>query len=366
MSHSANHSNETSTEASDLTLRLLVNGNIQVPAGPGLSSLQDDLHRALTFENQSWRRKVERGLPVGDVDRYRHAYHKNSDESWSVSRGAWKILVDIAKKHGVALEWVSQVIQAQDRMASFEFHASLRPYQHAAVRALLKARSGVIVIPTGGGKTMVAMGIAHALQTRTLFIVHTRELLKQTVNTAREVLGVEAGVIGSGEWRIAPFTVGLIQTLARRELNDIVKEFGLVIVDEAHHAPAQSYCQVLPSFLARHRVAMTATPYRKDGLHELLWLQFGDIVYRIGKRDLEQHGRLLTPVIYPVTTEFSYVYDNDFTPMITALTHNEERHKRTIETIVDSHRPGGCSLVLTERVGHASRLHQGLVDIFLH
>ncbi|TNE46809.1 MAG: DEAD/DEAH box helicase [Deltaproteobacteria bacterium] len=351
-----------SSLSDELSLHLLVDGNIQIPAGPGLEALKDSLHRALTFENNAWRRKMENGLPVDDVERYRHAYTVNKDKSWSVARGAWKILTDIAKAQQVTLHWDSQATQATERQAEYTFDATLRPYQQGAVQALLRARSGVIVIPTGGGKTMVAMGIAHALQTQTLFVVHTRELLKQTAASIERILGVEPGIIGGGEWRPAPFTVALIQTLARRDLTELSDMFGLVIVDEAHHAPAQSYCQVLPSFLARYRVALTATPYRKDGLHELLWLQFGEIVYRIGKRDLEQHGRLLSPRIFPITTEFNYIYDNDFTPMISALTSNSERHKLVVETIVDTHRPGGCSLVVTERVKHAQSLYQSLRD----
>lgn len=344
------------------TLHLMVDGHIRIPPEPGLSVIQESLHQALTFEDQSWRRKSEQGLPIDDIPRYRHAYEKQADGSWFVARGAWRILSDIAKRHQVKLLWTSHAIQAEERPAQFTFHGALRPYQQAAVEALLRAKSGVIVIPTGGGKTMVAMGIAHTLQTRTLFIVHTRELLKQTIETARRLLGVEPGIFGSGEWKMSPFTVGLIQTLARRDLSDIAEEFGLVIIDEAHHAPAQSYCQVLPAFLARYRVALTATPYRKDGLHELLWLQFGDIVYRIGKRDLEQHGRLLSPRIFPITTEYQYVYDNDFTQMITDMTHNTERQKLIIDTIVQTHRPYGCSLILTERVHHATQIYQSLLS----
>ncbi len=216
------------------------------------------------------------------------------------------------------------------------------------------------MVPTGGGKTVIAFGLAAALQTETLFIVHTRELLRQTVESAKKFLGVEPGIIGAGKWSPAPFTVALIQTLARRDLEEISDRFGLVIVDEAHHAPAQSYFDVLPNFPARHRVALTATPYRKDGMHHMLWLQFGEIVYRIHKHDLEEHGNLLTPTFFPIKTKFTYDYKDDFPAMISALCRNPARQRLVLETIVNTHRPGGCSLVLTERVEHCKKLTAAL------
>jgi superfamily II DNA or RNA helicase len=345
-----------------LSIYLKVDGEIEIPPGDALERIHQPLHNALTFENMQWRRKVARGLSADDIPRYRSAYYKLEDGSWRVARGAWRIIRDIAQQHKIELMWESRVIHASERQAEFNFSAELRPYQKSAVEALLRAKSGVIVIPTGGGKTMVALAVAAALKTRTLFIVHTRELLQQICQSAQSILGVKAGILGAGNWRPAPFTAALIQTLARRDLSDLRNEFGLIVVDEAHHAPAQSYCQILPSFPARHRIALTATPYRKDGLHELLWLQFGEIVYSIGKRDLEQHGRLMSPEFYAISTEFKYVYDDDFTQMINALCRNRERHRLVIETIAKTHRTGGCSLVLTERIEHATRLYQALCE----
>jgi superfamily II DNA or RNA helicase len=345
-----------------LSLHAIIDSEIKIEPSPALDLFVKPLLKALTFENIAWKRKQERGVYTGDEPRYRHAYTKDEDGTLHLARGAWRQLAEQARQHDVHIEWDPRTIKAEDTPAEYNFGATLRPYQEAAINAAIASRGGVIVIPTGGGKTMVAFGLAAALQTSTLFIVHTRELLQQTKNAAEAILGVEVGTIGSGVWDPKPFTVALVQTLARRDLDAIKHQFGLLIVDEAHHAPSQTYCQLLPQFPARYRVALTATPYRKDGMHELLWLQFGDVVYRLDKRDLEEHGRLMSPTIHPVTTQFFYEFQDDFVTMISALCNNARRHSLVVDTIIETHRPGGCSLVLTERVEHAKALYKSLEE----
>ena len=343
----------------EVTLEVSVAGQIKVPLGPALERFYRPLTQRLTFENSQWKKKQERGHFTGDTPRYRYGYEKK-DNHLHIVRGAWRLLQEYARNAGVRLIWDPQTVTAEEKPAEYKFEATLRPYQEAAVNAALRARGGVVVIPTGGGKTVVALGLAAALQTQTLFIVHTRELLRQTMKSAERFLGIKAGQIGGGKWKPEAFTVALIQTLARRDLTEIQKEFGLVIIDEAHHAPANTYNEVLTQLPARYRIALTATPFRKDGMHNLLWLQFGDIVYRIKKRDLEHYGRILTPTIHPITTNFFYDFQDDFTKMITALCEDHFRQRLVLDVIVQSHRKGGCSLVLTERIDHATSLFDAI------
>ncbi len=347
-------------KTASLPYTVYVDGEIELPSDPALGRIYDDLTQRLTFSNPTWKKKMARGLAVHDTPRQRKAYHRLDSGNLRIARGAWRLLRDIAQTHNIEIQWEAHTIRAEDRPAELHCNATLRPYQEAAVQAALKHRAGVIVVPTGGGKTVIAMALAAALQTQTLFIVHTRELLRQTIESAERFLGIEAGVIGAGHFKPAPFTVALVQTLTRRELDEVADQFGLIIVDEAHHAPAQSYCELLPAFPARFRIALTATPYRKDGMQELLWMHFGDIIYQVQKTDLEEHGRLLIPAFYPIKTAFFYEYNDDFPAMITSLCRDSARHKLIIDTIEQTHRPGGCSLVLTERIDHARDLYASL------
>ena len=148
----------------------------------------------------------------------------------------------------------------------------LRPYQVEAVdgaRAELRrgAKRCLIVLPTGGGKTVVAAEIIHRAEergSRTLFLAHRRELIVQTSDKLQR-FGVRHGIIMAGQPRALQHLVQVasIQTLAHHQ--DILSKVDLIFFDEAHHAAAGSYTKVLEWFPQARVVGLTATPWRLDG-----------------------------------------------------------------------------------------------------
>lgn len=146
----------------------------------------------------------------------------------------------------------------------------LRPYQHEAVARLRKAfrrhRRVLFTLPTGGGKTVVFAHItarAAARGRRTLVLVHRRELLCQA-SAKLDAFGVPHGCIAPGFPETgAPVQVGIVQTVARRL--DRLGRFDFLVVDEAHHAVAGTWRDVLDRFAGAHVPGATATPGRLDG-----------------------------------------------------------------------------------------------------
>lgn len=149
---------------------------------------------------------------------------------------------------------------------------SLYDFQTADVARLrtsvVQHRSAVYVLPTGGGKTVVAGEIARgaaAKGTQTLLTVHRRELVQQAARTLQEACpGLDIGYIAAGlpETPWAPMQIGMVQTLARR---DTTIRPGLIVVDEAHHVRAATWERVLERWPDVPRVLLTATPERLDG-----------------------------------------------------------------------------------------------------
>ncbi|MFD1423404.1 DEAD/DEAH box helicase [Laceyella tengchongensis] len=167
----------------------------------------------------------------------------------------------------------------------------LRPYQEEAVQAVLQAPvNGItrpmIVLPTGMGKTVVFTAIAREMNTRTLLIAHREELLTQAKSKFLQIWpGTSVGIVqGRNDEHEAKVVVGSIQTLIQeKRLMKIGNDFGLIIVDEAHHAAAQSYLQVLEKLRAFENdgpllLGVTATPNRGDG--KGLDGAFQEIVYQ--------------------------------------------------------------------------------------
>jgi superfamily II DNA or RNA helicase len=162
-----------------------------------------------------------------------------------------------------------------------------RSYQREAVEAWLREGArGVIVLPTGAGKTVVAFDAIARLGVRTLVVVPTIELLRQWRAGLAEQLSLpleSVGIIGGGERQSGDITVITYDSAAmpRRELN----RYGLLVFDEAHHLPAQSYSAIARKTAAPWRLGLSATLERADGRHDVLTTLIGPLVYT---RDSEE------------------------------------------------------------------------------
>ncbi len=162
-----------------------------------------------------------------------------------------------------------------------------RPYQSAAIDAWLRAAGrGIVVLPTGAGKTVVAFDAMARLGVRTLVVVPTIELLRQWRAGIVERLGApeeSVGVIGGGERKPGPITVITYDSAAmpRRRLEG----YGLLIFDEVHHLPAESYRGIVAKCPAPWRLGLSATLQRADGRHDELDRLIGPVVF---ERDAEE------------------------------------------------------------------------------
>jgi len=169
-------------------------------------------------------------------------------------------------------------------------HLDLTPrdYQREAVDAWLRADGrGIVVLPTGAGKTVVAYDAIARLGVRTLIVVPTIELLRQwkTGVTARlQVADESVGMIGGGARASGPLTVITYDSAAmkRRRLDG----YGLLVFDEVHHLPAHSYRTILEKTAAPWRLGLSATLERADGGHEELTTLIGPLVYERGAEEL--------------------------------------------------------------------------------
>lgn len=149
---------------------------------------------------------------------------------------------------------------------------ALRDYQREAIDATLRvlaqgAPSALIVLPTGGGKTLVMVGLIQRLRRPTLLLAHRRELVAQAVARLQWAFPADHIGVWSGRTRqLRPITVASVGALHARVLTAIPPEqFAVILTDEAHHAVAASYRRVYAHFSRAVRIGVTATPERADG-----------------------------------------------------------------------------------------------------
>lgn len=155
-----------------------------------------------------------------------------------------------------------------------------RPFQSEALAAWRanKAR-GVVVLPTGAGKSHVAlMAMADRLRS-TLIVAPTLDLVRQWYDLVRTTFAARVGLLGGGEHDIQPLTVTTYDS-AYIHMEHIGHRFGLVVFDECHHLPGESYSLIAQLCLAPFRLGLTATPERADGRETLLDELIGPVTYR--------------------------------------------------------------------------------------
>ena len=174
--------------------------------------------------------------------------------------------------------------------AKFDFKQKFlltpRPYQTESIENWRKyERCGVIVLPTGAGKTHVATMAIEMCGRQTLVIVPTLDLMNQWYDMLISTFNAEIGLIGGGFYEIGAITVTTYASAFRHQ-ERLGNQFGLVIFDEAHHLPGEGYKYAAEFAIAPFRLGLTATPERSDGDESELERLIGKTVYRLEAQEI--------------------------------------------------------------------------------
>lgn len=155
-----------------------------------------------------------------------------------------------------------------------------RPYQQEALTAwTAHRRRGVVVLPTGAGKTLVAEMAIAAVGRSTLVVVPTIDLMNQWYDELLEAFDAEIGLIGGGYFEAGAITVTTYSS-AFRFMERMGNRWGLIVFDECHHLPSQVYRYAAELAIAPFRLGLTATPERADAGERFLTQLIGPTVYR--------------------------------------------------------------------------------------
>ena len=249
------------------------------------------------------------------------------------------------------------------------FEGELTREQDAAADALLRHDTGVLAATTAFGKTVVAASLIAARRTNTLVLVHRRQLLDQWLARLASFLDLPAeqiGQIGGGKRRpTGVVDVAVIQSLVRKgEVDDVVADYGHLIVDECHHLAAVSFEAVARRCKARYVLGLSATVTRKDGHHPIIFMQCGPVRFRVDARR-QAAKRPFSHRVVLRDTQFSLpaALEADRPPIqgiYGALANDEERNDLIVDDVLSALGSGRSPIVLTERKEHALHLAERL------
>ncbi|RLC88870.1 MAG: hypothetical protein DRJ03_01125 [Chloroflexi bacterium] len=252
---------------------------------------------------------------------------------------------------------------------------TFRPDQIELIEKAIRRKRGIIKSPTGSGKTIIAMGISSMFppEAKILFLVHTKDLLSQTVDEFRSHGFKNVQMIGGGgDKAINPDTRIVVATNLKyvrlvKADRDLDTYFSLVIVDEAHHASdiKNSYGTILMLNWAPYKIGFTATPHSKqnDAYKQLSSAALiGPVIGELTIEEGIELGIIARPklTLLPVPHErhigdlYSY---KDIYPA--GITNNKTRNKLIISTIAKRNRNSKSVLIMVKEIQQG----ENLVDI---
>ena len=158
---------------------------------------------------------------------------------------------------------------------------TLRDYQKDALHTWLQTRNGVLVLPTGAGKTVIGIKAISVLNVPALVVVPTLELVKQWKRELEKAFGIDVGTYSGEGHVLKPITIATYDTAYLRA-EELGNRFLFLLFDEVHHLPSPGYANIAEMFIAPYRLGLTATYEREDGLHKELERLVGGKVYEIG------------------------------------------------------------------------------------
>ena len=321
---------------------------LYVPMAKLPAKLINQVRKLAAFQNPEFYRAQAMRLSTFGKPRVIHCAEVLSDYI-GLPRGCETELFKLLSHYKIQTDWVDKCEVGNEIQVSFL--GELSSDQQDSVNTLLKYDIGVLSARTGFGKTVVAAKMIAERKTNTLILVHRQQLLEQWQERLMSFLGLDKkqiGVVKSGKFKLTKhIDIAMLQSLAKQgEVVTEVSHYGHVVVDECHHLSAFSFEQVLRQVKAKYVLGLTATPYRKDGHHPIIFMQCGPIRFQTSKKvQLEQN---LT--VYSKQVMLQRNQDADgITALYQSLMEDEVRNQFIFEELIKAYWLGRYPLLLTSR-----------------
>jgi superfamily II DNA or RNA helicase len=313
----------------------------------------------LTIQNPVWIENHRTKRWNGDTPKELFFYKKENDQLL-IPRGFIPALLAYCKEKNIQTEVDRQTNHFEK--TGFVFHGKLKDFQIDATEDMLPKYEGTLCSPTGSGKTVMGLYLIAKRQQPTLIIVHTKELLYQWVERIKTFLHIpenKIGIVGDGKLYFKNITIALVQTL-KKHLN-VLDSFGYLVVDECHKVPSTTFTDIITAYSGDYINGLSATPYRNDGLGNLIKWYVGGILHKIKPKTLIASGDIVKvkPIIRQTFFK-SQLNDpkEEYSKLLTEISEDEERNRMIVSDVISEAKNGAVCLVLSDRKNHCETLKQ--------
>jgi superfamily II DNA or RNA helicase len=265
---------------------------------------------------------------------------------------------EVLEKHHVQYEYNDLRVKPKAKPELPLSNVTLRAYQQSIVDEAVKKERGVIRVSTGGGKTTIIAALVGKLNLTTLILIHRQEIMAQIKETLERILQIPIGTVGAGTVDIQRVTIAMVQSA--HELKEFLPTVDVLIGDEGHHAPAETYWQVAeacPS--AYYRYLFTGSDWREDNMDIMLDGFAAKKFVDINASKLIDQGWLVPPTIYLYDFQherknrkgvrYPRIYNEE-------VTNNLKRNQLVVDLAMKAVGAGKSTLILINYIEHGENL----------
>lgn len=332
------------------------------------------IKRLAAFRNPDFYKAQAMRLPTFDKPRIISLSDETPDYL-CLLRGCELDLVNLFDTMKANIEWADETFSG--KLIKVHFNGQLRDEQAEAVVQIMAHDNGVLSATTAFGKTVIGAKLISERKINTLVLVHTQQLLDQWKERLSQFLTIDEelpadpvkrrgrkkvrsiiGQLGGGKKNLSGIIdIAVMQSLVKGdEVKDVVRDYGMVIVDECHHVPAFSFEQILKNISAKYVYGLTATPVRQDGHHPIIFMHCGPIRYKVDAKE-QAEKRPFEHYIIPRFTPFRKPVSQDekdwsIGEIYSQISTSQMRNQLIIEDVIKCVHEGRNPIILTERTAH--------------
>ena len=355
-------------------ITIIRSSGIYVPTMGLSAKAVNHLKRLAAFKNPEFYAKLGMRLPVYNLPRI-ISCSEMADDYLILPRGCEESAINFLRENNVEVEIQDKTNPGQP--IAVDFNGELYSEQKLAIEELARHRCGTLYAMTAFGKTVTAAAMIARKKVNTLILVHTKALLDQWRKCLSEYLITDFqpeeqpkgrgrrkkfqqfGALSSTENTLnGNIDIALLQSCINdNEVKPFVREYGMVIVDECHHAPAFNFEHVLREVNARYVYGLTATPIRKDGHQPIIFMQCGEIRYTSDPKVQQAQQSFRRLLIPRFTSHRNLNADgSNYAQILEELTENESRNKLILDDVASNLAEGRTPIILTARTAHVDIL----------
>ena len=367
----------------DGMLRVTLSNGIYVDNTNLKASMQNRIRRMAAISNPIFYKHQAIGTSNYDTSRWIYLGKDHLSGYIQIPRGLQDELLNNAKQAGIDCEMEDE--RQQGKMIHVDFKGELRPEQDKALKELTKYDNGILHAATAFGKTVVSSAIIASKKVNTLIILESSALIEQWKEALEKFLNINEELptyeTKTGRVRKRKNLVGTLQgahdsmtgiidiamagSLCKKgEYHKLLNEYGLVLIDECHHAASETIANVLKEVKAKYVYGVTATPKRGDGLEKINYMLIGPIRYSYtAKEKAREQG--IQHLVYPRFTRtvpprgviIGKMHPNEAYEIIH---NNDVRDEQIVEDVKNCVSAGRTPVVLSRYKDHSAKLYERL------